>query len=66
MSGADCGGGWVNLSAAWINRISSTSNGCASVTFYDGFSTSGASEQTDGSTVNLKSLNDAANSVQYG
>ena len=66
VSGTDCSGGYVNLSAAWINRISSTQNGCGTVTFFDGFGTSGASEVTGSSTVNLKALNDIANSVQYG
>ena len=56
----------MNLTAAWTNRISSTRNGCASVRFFDGFSQSGTSELTDINTVNLKTLNDAANSVQYG
>ncbi len=65
ISGATCSGGYVNLSAAWINRISSTQNGCGSVTFFDGFGTSGASESTGATTVNLKALNDIANSVQY-
>ncbi len=66
ISGDTCSGGWVNLAAAWTNRISSTRNGCASVRFFDGFSQSGTSELTNGTTVNLKALNDAANSVQYG
>ncbi len=66
ISGSTCSGGWVDLSATWINRISSTRNGCSTVTFFDGFATSGSSEQTDTSTVNLKALNDAANSVRYG
>lgn len=65
ISGSGCNGGYVNLSAAWINRISSTQNGCGSVTFFDGFGATGTSESTGAATVNLKALNDIANSVQY-
>lgn len=65
VTGADCGGGYVNLSATWVNRISSTSNGCGVVRFFDGFDKSGGSEQTGWATVNLGALNNAANSIQY-
>jgi hypothetical protein len=65
ISGTNCNGGWLNLSSSWVNRISSTLNGCNAVTFFDGANRSGASEPTNGSTVNLKGLDDAANSVQY-
>jgi hypothetical protein len=65
ISGADCSGGWVNLSSSWIDRISSTYNACSSTRFYEGFGLTGGVETTGLSTVNLKALNDAANSVQY-
>ncbi len=65
IAGTECGGGYVNLSSAWVNRISSTSNGCSTVRFFDGFDKSGATEVTGLSTVNLGGLDNAANSVQY-
>lgn len=65
VTGADCGGGYLNLSSTWVNRISSTSNGCGVVRFFDGFDKSGSSEQTGWATVNLGALNNAANSIQY-
>ena len=66
ITGTDCGGGWLNLSSDWVNRISSTQNFCPVVRFFDGFDKSGASETTGTSTVNLGPLNNRANSVSYG
>jgi hypothetical protein len=63
--GSDCAGGYLNLSSDWINRISSTLNLCPVVRFFDGYDKSGSSETTYTSTVNLFSLNNASNSVQY-
>ncbi len=65
ISGADCSGGYHNLSSTWINRISSTWNGCPSVLFYDGYDKTGSYEVTTSSSVNLGSLNNAANSIGY-
>lgn len=62
VSGTTCSGGYVNLSASWINRISSTLNSCPSVYFFDGYDKTGQSEST---TYNLSALNNRANSVMY-
>lgn len=65
ITGGTCGGGHVNLSASWTNRISSTLNSCETVVFWDGFDKSGSYEVTDLLTVNLGALNNRANSVGY-
>lgn len=65
ISGGDCNGGYVNLSSSWINRISSTSNTCAVVNFWDGYDKTGSYEGTNTASVNLGSMNNAANSVGY-
>lgn len=65
VTGADCGGGYLNLSSGWINRISSTLNGCAAVRFYDGYDKGGSYQTTTPATVNLGALDNAANSVGY-
>lgn len=64
VTGADCSGGYLNLTSDWTNRISSTLNGCPVVRFFDGFDKSGANETTT-TQVNLGALNNAANSIQY-
>jgi hypothetical protein len=66
VTGADCGGGYVNLSADWVNRISSTANNCGIVRFFDGYDKSGSFEQTTPSTWNLGAMNNASNSISYG
>ena len=65
VTGSDCGGGYINLSNAWVNRISSTYNLCPVVRFWDGYDKSGGFESTSPSQINLVPLNNAANSVQY-
>jgi hypothetical protein len=65
ITGGTCGGGHVNLSSSWTNRISSTLNSCETVVFWDGFDKSGSYEATDLLTVNLGALNNRANSVGY-
>ena len=65
VTGSDCAGGYLNLSATWINRISSTINFCPVVRFFDGFDKSGASEATTPAQTNLSPLNNASNSIQY-
>ncbi len=65
VTGGECGGGYINLSASWVNRISSTLNGCPSVNFWNGFDKTGSYEQTGYSSENLGSLNNAANSIGY-
>lgn len=65
VTGADCSGGYINLSAAWVNRISSTWNQCPNVYFWDGFDKTGAYLQTDLTTNNLGAFSDRANSIGY-
>lgn len=65
VAGTTCGGGYVNLSTAWINRISSTINSCAVVNFWNGYDKTGNYEQTGFTTENLGALNNAANSIGY-
>jgi hypothetical protein len=67
VNGLACNGGWLNLSSTWINRISSTWNGCGHVDHYDGNNLTGSIEETAGVGVrtNLTTLNNATNSVQY-
>jgi len=66
ITGTDCGGGYLNLDAGWIDRITSTYNACTNVTFYDGYDKSGTPESTGWGSHNLAGLNNAANSVSYG
>lgn len=63
--GDNCFGGWLNLSGAWDNRVSSTVNGCYRVIHYDGDNLTGAGEALLGGGGNLSSLNNRANSIQY-
>jgi hypothetical protein len=66
VTGTACRGGWLNLSSSWINRISSTWNGCPAIRHYDGYNLGGPSEITTGVGGNLTSMNNRANSVKYG
>lgn len=63
--GSDCTGGYLNLSSTWINRVSSTSNGCYRIAHYDGYNKTGASQSTYGFGGNLTTLNNDANSIAY-
>lgn len=65
VNGGACSGGYTNLSASWINRISSTLNYCPTVRHYDGYNLTGSSQVTTSTSWNLTSLNNLANSVQY-
>lgn len=65
ISGGECSGGFVDLSAAWTDRISSTWNACPATRFFDGFGKTGDSEQTGTLAVNLGALNNRANSISY-
>lgn len=65
VSGGDCNGGYVNLTSAWTNRISSTLNSCEAVNFWDGFDKTGGYEPTTTGTNNLSSMNNQANSIGY-
>jgi hypothetical protein len=63
--GSDCGGGWLNVSAAWDNRISSTQNGCPRIRHFDGTYLTGATEDTVGGGGTLAAMNNRTSSIQY-
>ena len=63
--GADCTGGWLNLNAAWINRVSSTMHGCPRIRHFDGYNLATPSETTLYPGANLLSNNNKTNSIQY-
>jgi hypothetical protein len=66
VNGVACDGGYVNLSSTWVNRISSATNSCPNVNYYDGYDKTGSSEFTSGlGDKSLSTLNNAANSVGY-
>lgn len=66
VNGVACDGGYVNLSSSWVNRISSATNSCPNVNYYDGYDKTGSSEFTSGlGDKSLSTLNNAANSVGY-
>jgi len=65
VSGGACTGGWLNLAAAWVDRISSTANGCPTIRHFDGYGLTGVSQDTTFSTHNLTTLNNLPNSIQY-
>lgn len=62
--GGACAGGWLNLSASWINRIESTASGCNRVKHHDGYNQTGSYQSTWGSG-NLSTLRNRANSISY-
>lgn len=64
VSGASCDA-TVNLSSAWVDRISSTWNICGTVRFFDDFDKGGVGETTGVTTNNLGALNNIAASVYY-
>lgn len=63
--GSDCGGGWLNTSSAWNNRISSTLNGCPRIRHFNGANLTGANESTYGNGGTLGPLNNLTSSIQY-
>ena len=63
--GSNCNGGWLNVSATWNNRISSTINGCPRIRHFAGASLTGASESTYAPGGNLGGLNNQTSSIQY-
>jgi hypothetical protein len=65
--GSGCTGGWLNTSAAWSNKISSTQNGCPTIRHFDGPNLTGSSESTFvvGNVSNLTTLNNKTESIQY-
>jgi hypothetical protein len=65
VTGSNCLGGWLNVSSTWVNRISSTWNGCNRILHFDGYNRTGAYESTMGNGGNLITLNNRTNSIQY-
>ncbi len=63
--GSNCSGGWLNLSATWNNRISSTEHGCPRIRHYSGTGLTGSSQTTVAPGGNLTSLNNITSSIQY-
>lgn len=63
--GSNCLGGWLNVSAAWNNRISSTEHGCPRIRHYSGFNLTGSTQTTYAPGANLSSLNNLTSSIQY-
>lgn len=63
--GSNCAGGWLNVSAAWDNRISSTLNGCPRIRHYSGANLTGSYQQTFSPGGNLTTLNNLTTSIQY-
>lgn len=56
--------GWLNMTAAWNNKISSTESVC-SVWHYDGFNRTGATEMLNAPGGDLTALNNRTGSTQY-
>ena len=63
--GADCTGGWLNLNASWINRVSSTMHGCPRIRHFDGYNLTTPAETTLAPGANLTTNNNKTNSIQY-
>lgn len=64
--GDSCIGGWLNLPGTWINRVSSTYNGCPLIRHFDGYNLTGTSASTVHPGGNLPAaLNNKTNSIQY-
>ena len=61
-----CSGGWINLSAYWSNRVSSTINGvCTRVKHHDHANKGGSYQSTWGWGGALSYMNNRANSISY-
>ena len=66
--GGSCIGGWLNLPASWINRISSTlhGTGCPYIRHYDNYNLVSPSQLTVYPGGNMApSMNNRTNSIQY-
>ncbi|HEU4523936.1 MAG TPA: peptidase inhibitor family I36 protein [Gemmatimonadales bacterium] len=63
--GSDCAGGWLNVSADWNNRISSTRNGCPRIRHYSGANLTGITQDTVTPGGNLTTLNNLTSSIRY-
>lgn len=65
VSGSACTGGYLNVSAAWNNRVRSTINGCPAVRHFDGFNVVGTFQDTVGYGGNLTYMDRRTSSIQY-
>lgn len=66
VSGVDCLGGYINLSLAWDNRISSTiSTFCGRIRHWTGLSKTGNSQDTLPSGALSSPVNNNSSSIQY-
>ena len=63
--GSSCIGGWLNLPAAWNDRISSTLNGCPQIRHFLHVNLAGTSASTFSPGGNLGALSNEASSIQY-
>ncbi len=65
--GSSCTGGWWNTGSSWSNRISSSYNGCSRLRHYNLPNKGGSFQDTygAGTTNNLSTLNNMAESVSY-
>lgn len=63
--GADCSGGYLNVSNSWNNRVSSTWNGCRAIRHFDGFNLIGTSETTFTPGGDLSYMDNRTSSIQY-
>jgi hypothetical protein len=64
--GDSCTGGWLNTSAFWSNRISSTRNGCPTVRHHDRPNLAGSVKATVGTGPhNLTTFDNRTESLQY-
>lgn len=63
--GTDCGGGYLNMSAAWDNRVSSTIGGCPRIRHWTGANKTGSYQDTLPSGNLSSPVNNAVSSIQY-
>lgn len=63
--GGNCLGGYVNMSAAWDNRVSSTLGGCPRIRHWTGANTSGSAQDTLPHGNLAAPVNNAVSSIQY-
>jgi hypothetical protein len=63
--GSGCIGGYLNMSSAWNNRVSSTWNGCPKIRHWAGVNMTSISESVYSPGGNLTTLNNETSSIQY-
>lgn len=66
VSGVNCAGGYVNMTATWDNRVSSTSSSfCPRIRHWTNTNASGSSQDTTPSGNLTSPVNNAVSSIQY-